>query len=261
MQPTVINESNYSDNLSPAKDPKLAEKITEIAENESPFIPSKGSVSYMDGKQIMGITEEKKEEETPQIPGQYTLAGMEKMDTSILLGIINEDMDLMESMEMLPGKNTNKKLRYIIDAHQRNDLATYVAENMPKEEEQLPIVPLQPVNTAAGEIPINKAFDQEKQIDAFLSKEPLKKEEKSEGKTVIEAFAANKYGLEIPELPRDFSVIKQLFNKFMGITPQITTPRYMEIATKVGLFEKYPDKEVLLKTATVEEINLLLNSN
>ena len=47
----------------------------------------------------------------------------------------------------------------------------------------------------------------------------------------------------------------------MGITPQITSVRFLEIAEKAGLLEKYKDKEVFCRDATVEEINLLLNTN
>lgn len=244
MQPTVINESH-----------PVEEK------DESPFISSKGSVAYMDGKEILGIKEEKKEVETPQIPGQYTLEGMEKMDTKLLLAIINEDMDMMEVMETIPGKNTNKKLREIIFAHQNNGLAEYVAPYLKGE----PIITGDgsgnqiEADVAPGEIPINKDFDKQAQIDAFLSKEPLKKEEP---KVTEAAPVGNKYGLIIPEeTPRDFAIVKALFNKLMGIDPQITTPRYSDLAIKLGMLTRYADKEQFLKLATLDEINLLLNSN
>ena len=245
MQPTVINESH-----------PVEEK------DESPFIAERGSVAYLDGKQIMGITEEKKEDEAPQIPGQYTLAGMEKMDAKDLLVIINEDMDLMEAVETIPGRNTNKKLREIIFAHQNNGLAEYVAPYLKKEEENDGYNDGKLHDGTSDEehgIKPNKSFDQQGQVDAFLSKEPIKKEEP---KAEVGEAVGNKYGLIIPEeTPRDFSVQKLLFNKLMGVTPQITTPRYMELAQKLGIFVKYPDKEVLLKNASVEEINILLNAN
>ena len=267
QEATVIEEKNFSSNAPEANNPIHAEKINEIAENESPFKADKGSVEYLDGKEVKrdGENIEAKEE----VPGQYTLEGMEKMDTEILKKMVMDDMDMMEASEMIGSKNTNKKLREIIFAHQEGRLAEHVAPYLKDNEEKQKSFeasqallhatrPEPPADTTKGEIPVNKLFDKQKEdakIDAFLDKAPLKKEEPK-------VEAGNKYGIIISEAtPRDFSDVKQIFNKMMGVTPQITTPRYMELAQKLGYLPLYADKETFIKNASVAEIDLLLNSN
>jgi hypothetical protein len=233
------------------------------AEDKSPFIPSKGSVEIFDGKEVKRDGEP---ESKPEVPGQYTLKGLEAMDSKILLQMVMEDLDMMEGSEIIGGKNTNLKLRKLIFAHQEGKLAEHIApylkENAEKEAQQeASAVSKEPtVNTQAGEIPINRDFDKNpqsnlEQVDAFLDKAPLKKEE-------TKVVVGNKYGIIISETtPRDFSIQKALFNKMMGVAPQITTPRFMELHDKLKLPSSYCDKETFLKIATVAEINLLLNAN
>jgi len=228
--------------------------------DESPFKADKGSVEYLDGKEVKRdtagdiITDENKE---PKY-GDLTLEVMEKMDTAILLKTVMEDMDMMEGCETIGGKNTNLKLRKIIFAHQEGKLAEHVAPYLKANEEREKQEAASTVNTQTGEIPINKAFDkatEDKKIDAFLSKTPVKKEEPA-------VKSGNKYGIPVSEtVPRDFSEVKQIFNKMMGVTPQITTPRYMELSAKLGLDKLYADKETFIKQASVNEINILLNAN
>jgi hypothetical protein len=165
---------------------------------------------------------------------------MEEMDTKVLLDMVNADMDMMEAVELIPGKNTNRKLREIIFAHQNGKLASLVAPFMDKTK-----------RTADVDIQPNREFDNQKT--------PVKEAEPAPG------TGSNKYGIEVSEFDkneeREFSTYKQLFNKLMGITPQITTPRYWELAEKLGFNKKYPDKEAFLKYATKSEIDLLLNAN
>ena len=189
------------------------------------------------------------------------------MDTAILLKTVMEDMDMMEGCETIGGKNTNKKLREIIFAHQEGKLDLHVApylkanEEREKQEAASTVSKEPPVNTQTGEITINKAFDkvtEDKKIDDFLSKTPVTKKEVS----TVPQEAGNKYGIPVSEtVPRDFSEVKAIFNKMMGVTPQITTPRYMELSAKLGLDKLYADKETFIKQASVNEINKLLNAN
>jgi len=267
----ITNEGQVFIKGQPASEVK--ESIaSELAKEDSPFIPSKGSVAYMDGKKVLDTTKEveKTPEAVPLKYGDLTLEVMEKMDTKILLQMVMDDMDMMESSEIIGGKNTNLKLRKIIFAHQEGSLAEHVApylkanEEREKQEAASAIGKEPAANTQAGEIPLNKAFDVQKpenkqeQIDAFLDKAPLKKTEVP----TVPQEAGNKYGIVIPaETPRDFSIVKGLFNKLMGITPQITTPAYMTLISNIGLQAKYADKETFLKLASVDEINKLLNAN
>ena len=242
--------------------------------DESPFKAEKGSAESINGVLVIrdeagNITNQEEidnDGKTPAeeiIDGQWTLKQMEAMDTPILLKLVMEDMDMMESCEIIGGKNTNKKLREIVFAHQNENLAEYVApylkanEEREKQEAASAVGKEPAVNTQAGEIPVNKDFDkgkEEAKIDAFLNTTKKAEPEKIE--------AGNKYDIEIPaETPRDFSLVKGLFNKLMGVTPQITTPRFMELHDKLKLPSSYCDKETFLKIASVDEINLLLNAN
>lgn len=234
----------------------------------SPFKAEKGSVEYLDGKEVK--RDEHPEAESKDdaiIDGHWTLKQMEGMDTAILLKMVMEDMDMMEGCETIGGKNTNKKLREIIFAHQEGKLDLHVApylkanEEREKQEAASAVSKEPPVNTQAGEIPLNKEFDkakEDKKVDDFLNKAPLQKKETP----TVPQEAGNKYGMIISEtVPRDFSEVKVIFNKMMGVTPQITTPKYMELIVKIGLQAKYADKETFLKQATKEEIDLLLNAN
>lgn len=234
-----------------------------LKENESPFKAEKGSVAYMDGKivekdgQPVVDNEDQSNEELEERAGMYTMKQLEDMDTEVLKKMVMDDMDMMEASEIIGGKNTNKKLRGIFFAHQENKLAEYMADYMPKDENKegdasdQGNVATKEVNQ--GEMPINKEFDKQKAStsnDDFLNA-PIKTQEPKKG---------NKFGIVVSEeTPRDFSDIKQIFNKMMGIEPQITTPRYMELRDKLGF--KYTDKETFIKMATKEEIDLLLNEN
>lgn len=261
---SVGQDTQYTEAMDEKFEPQttLKEVLTAVAGEAASIVPQRGSYSS-DANEGAG------EGIPPSIQGamtdgKFTLAEMEKMETSELLKIINGDMDTMESMEMIPGKNTNKKLRYIIDAHQNGTLAEHVAAELPKPEElakgegNLSSVNETDVidENIVGVIHPNKLFDQQAKppVDNFLDNAPKKEEKKPE--------AGNKYGIIVSETtPRDFSEIKAIFNKLMGITPQITTPVYMTLSQKLGLFTKYPDREVFLKFATGAEINLLLNNN
>jgi len=186
------------------------------------------------------INESKPEEQLkPDDKDHLSLEIMEHMETSKLLEIINGDMDMMEAMEMIPGKNTNKKLREIIYAHQGNILAEYVAKFLDKETGGI-----QP-NKEQG-TPIVKNQD-------IL--EPIK--------TVVNT--GNKYNFEIPEFDsgntRDFSTMKIVFNKMLMIDPPVNNPRWLELARKLGLTAKYKNREEFCKNATVAEINALLDEN
>jgi hypothetical protein len=216
--------------------------------DESPFIPSKGSVEFLDGKE--GTREVSGDNSTTmnlENHGEYTLEGMEKTDTEVLKEIVMADMDMMEASEMIGGRNTNKKLREIIFAHQNNGLTEYLASVLPKPEP--------PADTTKGEIPINKSFDAQKAeppVDNFLDDTPPKEK----------AVSANKYGIAIPEeIPRDFAITKGLCNQLLMLEPRIDNNRYLELGAKKGILAAFPDKETLLKNATVKMVNELLDSN
>jgi hypothetical protein len=251
------------------QDATIIEETTHVdrtanPEDESPFISDRGSVEYMDGKEVIRENTDNTEVKEELIPGAWTLKQMEEMDTPILLKIVMEDMDMMEASEIIGGKNTNKKLRELIFAHQNNRLDAHVAPYLKKE----PIVTgdgcgnnmeadVIEADVSRGEIPVNKGFDKQtstEQIDAFLDA-PVKKEE----------TGSNKYGLTISPFNkgegRDFAETKNLFNLLAGVTPGINANRYLELAGKKGILAAFPDKEIFCKNATVKMVNELLDSN
>jgi recombination protein RecT len=228
-----------------------------IIKDESPFIPSKGSTEFLDGKEVTReVSGDNSTTMNLEYPGHYTLEGMEKMDTEVLKEIVMADMDMMEASEMIPGRNTNKKLREIIFAHQNNGLREYVAAMLPKPSET-PVEP--PADTARGEIPLNKDFDNQGPAQGtptrnadILQPDPPKEK----------VVSGNKYNLEIPEaIPRDFSVMKSLHNKLLMLSPTINNSRYEDLADKLNIRVAFQDKETFLKNATTAMINQLLDTN
>jgi hypothetical protein len=235
----------------------------------SPFIASKDSTEYMNGVEVIrdetgNITNMDAINGTlqPGAAGEYTLEGMEKTDTEVLKKIVMADMDMMEASEIIGGKNTNKKLREIIFAHQNGGLAEYVAPYMKRTEESEITKPEfeEPlVDTSKGEIPLNKDFDKQGPVHGTPTKnadilQPDPPKEK--------VVSGNKYGLEIPEaIPRDFSVMKSLHNKLLMLSPTINNSRYEDLADKLNIRVAFPDKETFLKNATTAMVNQLLDTN
>jgi hypothetical protein len=203
------------------------------------FTPQRGSVEVLHEKIINRQATDR---------DLLSLESMEKMDTKVLLEMINKETDMIEAMNLLPGKNTNKKLREIIFAHQEGRLTEYVASILPppNEENQGNIAP---------DIKPNTGFD----------KQGEKKPEKGELFAGELDGATNKYGIAIPEFDkgqqRDFGTMKSLFNLMVSVNPPVNNPRYLEIGTKMGILHAYPDREQFCKFATVKEINQLLNQN
>jgi len=154
-----------------------------------------------------------------------TLKQMEDMPTIDLLAIVNKDSDMIEAMEIIPGKNTNKKLREIIFAHQEGKLAEYIVPYLNDERKPEGSVPLPQTEVKAG----------------------------------------NKYNLAIPDYDkgdqREFSTCKAIFNALLSVNPPIDNPRWLELARKAGLSQKYQDKETFIKFATTDEINKLIDGN
>jgi CheY-like chemotaxis protein len=200
------------------------------------------------------------------VQGELTLEQMEQMDTPLLLKMVMEDMDMMEAAETIGGKNTNKKLREIIFAHQNNELDKHVAPYLKaiKEKEDAEssatVSTAPPVDTTKGEIHLNKEFDQQKTTGT-----PVAKNQDILTADVKKPEVGNKYGLIIPEFDkgeqREFGTMKQLFNTLGSVTPPINNTRYLELAGPMGLLAAFPDREAIAKFGTVKIINELLNKN
>jgi len=180
---------------------------------------------------------------------------MSKMDTELLVEKINTKSEMIEAMVAIPGKNTNKKLREIIDAWQRGRLDMLTAPFKGKEITEIDAVTGQikeePVQTNA-DIQPNINFDKMPEEQEVKLEQPLTKE-------------LNKYGLQIPEWDkgneREFSTTKRLYNDLLSVHPRIDNERWLELRPSVPSLEKYKNKEEFLKYATVKEICDLLNAN
>lgn len=229
----------------------------EPAQAESPFISERGSVEMFDGKitKIDGKELSPEAQEERKDAGEWTVEIMSKMDTELLVEKINTKSEMIEAMVAIPGKNTNKKLREIIDAWQRGKLDMLTAPFQGKKIEEIDAVTGQikeeQVQTNA-DIQPNINFDKMPEEREIKLEKPLTNE-------------LNKYGLPIPEWDkgneREFSTTKKLYNDLLTVNPRIDNERWLELRPKLPSLEKYKNKEEFLKFATVKEICDLLNAN
>jgi len=188
---------------------------------------------------------------------------MSKMDTELLVEKINTKSEMIEAMVAIPGKNTNKKLREIIDAWQRGKLDMLTAPFQGKKIEEIDAVTGQireeQVQTNA-DIQPNKGFDQQGPEIGFAAKQD------PEPKLIMpETNELNKYGLPIPEWDkgneREFSTTKKLYNDLLTVNPKIDNERWLALRPTLPSLLNYKNKEEFLKFATVKEICELLNAN
>jgi hypothetical protein len=229
----------------------------EPAQTESPFKPERGSVEMFDGKitKIDGKELSPEAQEERKDAGEWTVEAMSKMDTELLVERINTKSEMIEAMVAIPGKNTNKKLREIIDAWQRGKLDMLTAPFQGKKIEEIDAVTGQireePVQTNA-DIQPNRNFD----------KMPEERELELEKALTTEL---NKYGLPIPEWDkgneREFSTTKKLYNDLLTVNPKIDNERWLALRPALPSLLNYKNKEEFLKFATVKEICELLNAN
>ena len=196
-----------------------------------------------------------------------------------------------DALTILPGKNTNKKLRIIIMAYMAGELIPLVNKHRRTEgpveptpappeaekkegaerdisrqypatkEESYPATP--PVGPDDGleaieeseqeeEIPANTKFDNQ-------DEPPVETPSQEEDGSIPED--TNKFDIEVPELSenndRPFEVLSQLY--FAMQEKQILNQQFDEANAKL-LKGKYKNMEEFCKLAPVSEINLLLNS-
>lgn len=167
---------------------------------------------------------------------KFTIEQMTNMHTDDLLKIVREDSDLSEAIMIVPGKNTNKKLREIIFAYQEGTLEEYLKPYAETFEGQAPGEPeVAPV--------------EEKEPDPELI-QPKSSE-------------LNKYKLEIPPFnkgnERDFEVKRELYHILSSV--EIGNERYLELVKDLPQFAHYANKEAFCQYATIADVCLLLNKN
>lgn len=241
-------KTKYPDDFAYLEYLKAAEPSDPPAEEESPFKPERGSIASMGGKvvEIDGKPVTQENQGNVSDGDRLTLKEMEGMDVKTLLVIINKDSEMIEAMESIPGKNTNKKLREIIFAKQNGTLDEHVAKFMDAGESETGKEP----DAGGSEIPPNKDFDKQgTAVNSFMDEDKPKS-------------PVNKLGIEIPAFDkgnqRDFSTTKGLFNALSKAG--IDNNKYIAVATAKNILGQYPDKEAFLKFASQGEINDFLNS-
>jgi hypothetical protein len=220
------------------KDVEKSGQITPIESHdkkESSFVPERGSVEVMDGQEIHREEIPPPPQDEVNSPGQPTVTEMENMETKDLLKIVNADADMAEATILIGGKNTNKKLREIIAAHQQGKLAELVAPHI--KEEEKPPDNLEEEMAGAGIKP-NLEFDKVPQRIGAIFVPPFNK------------------GNE-----RDFAATKQLYDSLTGTIPRISNERFLELQKDLPEFAKYKNKEEFCKYANDDEIGILLNKN
>ena len=188
-----------------------------------------------------GEIENKPAAETPA-PGkeeqQQLNAAWEDLKQDELMGLINEDPEMIEATMTLPGKNTKKKLLGILYAQKDGTLRDKIkAASHEMAQEAL--------KGKAGELPLGE--QEQEQVEDLGQIPP----------------AGNQYGIFVPDLSeegsRSFDQTKALFDAMSTVNPPIDKNAYSRLSNPD--FLQYGGKEDFCKRATVAEINTLLNSN
>jgi hypothetical protein len=212
---------------------------------------TRGSVEVFEGEVIH--RDEETMADTSVIPTftEHTIKEMEEMPTEKLLELVNTNMDMIEAMMTIPGKNTNKKLREIVWAFQQGKLAEHVAPHI-KDAEQTTEEPpkhFDEANDNAGvnDIAPNKNFDKEPELIKPKTSE------------------LNSAGIDIPAFnkgnERDFVAMKELYFNLGTVKPQINNERFLELQPGIEGFVKFKNKEDFCKYATIDEVLVLLREN
>lgn len=202
------------------------------------YIPSEPPVEeppFYDGPHNLGSVQQ-----YPVTPSEafekLTIEQMTNMHTDDLLKIVREDSDLSEAIMIVPGKNTNKKLREIIFAYQEGTLEEYLKPYAETFEEQTP-----------GEPEVAPVEEKEPEPELIQPK----------------SSELNKYKLEIPPFnkgnERDFEVKRELYHILSSV--EIGNERYLELVKDLPQFAHYANKEAFCQYATIADVCLLLNKN
>lgn len=179
---------------------------------------------------------------------------MMSMETEDLLKIIHGNNEMVEAMMLIPGKNTNKKLREIIFAYNEGTLDAHVGDNIPDKSEA--VINGRP-DVSPGESPDNSEIQPNNNFEsAEGNKEELIQPDVTE---------LNKYQMDIPAFnkgnERDFVAVKELYQNLLSIKPRIDNERFIELQKGVPDFANFKNKEDFCKFATIEEVCKLLNKN
>lgn len=168
--------------------------------------------------------------------GEYTEEQLMDMDVTILMSFIDKDERMKKAVDILPNKNTNKKLRGIILAKQGGRLEEMIEPYLDSKEEE---------NDNEGssknieDIEPNANFDNE-----------------------TSETTSNKFNIDIPEIPegsdmRDFESARAIYQSLHEI--DFDNGKFNELKKDNDILKKYRNRDEFCKMASSYEINSVLN--
>jgi hypothetical protein len=180
----------------------------------------------------------------------YTEEELKNKKVEELLLITEVIPDLQFAVAVIEGKNTNKKLREIILAYQRGELANMVHPRvLPSQEEP------RDLQYAVSD------------SEAPPMEEIIVPDDGQHDLTPPERGSYTPVPLDIPDLPdgavREFSSAAGLYGALNNkVAPAITDKRFLEVvATIPQLATKFKDKEDFCRRATVSEVEVVVQKN
>lgn len=202
----------------------------------------------------------------------YTLEEMATMPTEVLLTICESNPLTKKALDVVPGKNTNRKLREIIDYAQKGKLERFLQEH----EHQDQTAPAEPEgqNQESDDIPLEsqpqpEGEDEYPGIDNS-DLQPTDSFEEAPQETEMEEAQetepeAQEFEFSVPELPesgiRDFKDLSELYGSLQELTPPVTDKRFTALSKLNEVFDRFESKEDFCRKGTPEEFNILLNLN
>jgi hypothetical protein len=182
---------------------------------------------------------------------------LKAMPTEDLNRMIHQDTLMLRTMKMMPGKNSNKKLRTIILAHEAGDIVPLLAANDPTA-----FPDLNDASTIAKMPPIGAEPEPEPEPEQAYSPSPgdviedIPTEENVEDPLEAE--------IEIPELQEDgkrqFHDMKSLYEELSNVVG-IDSKRFMHLVeTKLPDFAEFKDKDNFCLRATEDQVLALIRA-
>jgi len=235
---------------------KAANKIDKINpdtnKSSSSSEPIQGFNTEELDKRIESIQENNKKEEEQKenaLAGKvYTKEELKSLGLKKVKEIIENNSEMKEASEIIPGDNTMKKLAAILLAYQEGRLAPIVDEYKKSKPEEIPENTSD--DTSNEEIQHNNDFDNEKENNSEVnhSDYPL----------------TNKFNIDVTEIiqgetNRRFNELKQLYDDLKNIAG-IDNKVYEVLVGKFPEFQQYRSREDFCMRASVGEINYLLNA-
>lgn len=215
---------------------------------EYPKTPEEASPEPL--QQEEGPTDPPFKPDPPRPDGYLTIEQMMNMETEDLMVMVQNDSELSEALMLIPGKNTNKKLRELIFAYQEGKLEEHLKPFLDADAPEEPPAP----GPVQEEEPEETSQDGTTQQDS-----PAETGDAPSSLT-------NKYDLEVPDFDekdkRSFNVALPLYKAMIGITPPLNNERYAELLQKFpGQLSQYRNRDLFCTYAPNDVVHWLLNQN